>query len=49
MPEAWEREPIPRDRDMNVPSGLDSTKLESFEKAYLDAVADDLAWWRFWR
>ena len=49
MREAWEREPVKGDRDMNVPGGLDFSKLEPFEKAYLDAVADDLAWWRFWR
>lgn len=46
---AWEQEPITDDRQMNVPGGLDFSALAPFETAYLDAVGDDLAWYRVWR
>jgi hypothetical protein len=49
MREAWEREPVQHDHEMNIPGGLDFSKVEPFQKAYLNAVAEDLAWWRFWR
>jgi hypothetical protein len=47
--DAWKRPPISEDNDMNVPGGLDFSSLDRFEKDYLDAVAEDLAWYRFWR
>jgi hypothetical protein len=47
--DAWERDPITDDKQMNVPDGLAFSALEPFERAYLDAVAEDLAWHRFWR
>ena len=47
--DAWKREPITDDEDMNVPGGLDFSSLDRFETDYLDAVAEDLAWYRFWR
>jgi hypothetical protein len=49
MHDAWKREPVTDDKDMNVPGGLDFSALDEFEKAYLDAVAEDLTWYRFWR
>jgi hypothetical protein len=49
MHDAWKRNPVTDDKDMNVPGGLDFSSLDQFETAYLDAVAEDLAWYRFWR
>jgi hypothetical protein len=49
MHAAWEREPLTDDKQMNVAGGLDFSALDPFEQAYLDAVAQDLAWYRFWR
>ena len=49
MHDAWKREPITDDEDMNGPGGLDFSSLDRFETDYLDAVAEDLAWYRFWR
>jgi hypothetical protein len=49
MHDAWEQDPITDDTQMNIPGGLDFSTLDEFEQAYLDAVADDLAWYRFWR
>ena len=49
MRDAWERDPITQDDQMNVRGGLDFSKLKPFEDAYLEAVAHDLSWWRFWR
>jgi hypothetical protein len=46
---AWKSDPITEDHQMNVSGGIDFSALEPFEKAYLNAVAQDLAWWRFWR
>jgi hypothetical protein len=34
---------------MKVPGGQDSYVLEQCEKDYLHAVAEDPAWYRFWR
>jgi hypothetical protein len=41
--------PVEEDHQMNVPGGLDFSALDKFEQAFLDAVAQDLAWYRFWR
>ena len=49
MHAAWKNEPITDDKCMNVPGGLDFSVLEQCEKDYLHAVAEDLAWYRFWR
>ena len=49
MRAAWGREPITEDREMNVPGGLDFSPLVPYEEAFLQAVANDLAWYRFWR
>ncbi len=43
MRDAWNRPPITHDYEMNVPGGLDFSPLEPFERAFLDAVRDDLA------
>jgi hypothetical protein len=48
MRQAWEAEPITEDREMNVAGGLDFSALQDLERAYLDAVCRDLAWYRFW-
>ena len=37
------------DAEMNTGSGLDFSRLDEFEIAYLDAVDEDLKWQRFWR
>ena len=34
---------------MNTGDGLDFSRLDEFETAYLDAVDEDLKWHRFWR
>jgi hypothetical protein len=44
--EAWERDPITADSEMNVPGGLDFSDIDACERAYLDAVREDLAWYR---
>ena len=49
MRDAWERDPITSDREMNTGSGLDFSRLDQFETAYLDAVEADIKWDRFWR
>jgi hypothetical protein len=49
MRAAWGREPITTDTEMNVPGGIDFSAIDPFVDAYLDAVAEDLAWHRFWR
>lgn len=49
MHDAWEQDPITDDAQMNVPGGRDFFALDQFEQAYLYAVAEDLAWYRFWR
>jgi hypothetical protein len=49
MREAWERDPITTDAEMNTGAGLDFSRLDEFEAAYLDAVDEDLKWYRFWR
>jgi hypothetical protein len=46
---AWERPPITEDREVNVYKPLDFSAIDPFTDDYLDAVATDLAWWRFWR
>lgn len=45
----WNHPPITRDREMSVPGGLDFSSIEPAEKDFLDAVREDLAWWRIWR
>lgn len=47
--DAWNRDPIEDDSQMNVPGGLDFSQLDSYHDAYLGEVATDLAWYRFWR
>ena len=47
--QAWVDPPVAEDRQMNVSGGLDFTALDAFDQAFLDAVAHDLAWYRFWR
>jgi hypothetical protein len=49
MRDAWERKPVGADDEMNTGEGLDFSTLDAFEKAYLDVVAGDLQWYRFWR
>ena len=49
MQNAWERDPITSDAEMNTGGGLDFSRLDQFETAYLDAVEEDLQWHRFWR
>lgn len=49
MRDAWARDPITTDAEMNTRSGLDFSRLDDFEMAYLDAVDEDLRWYRFWR
>jgi hypothetical protein len=44
--EAWDREPITEDKEMNVPAGLDFSAIDACERSYLDAVRGDLAWHR---
>lgn len=44
--EAWARDPITADSEMNVPGGLDFSAIDACEHAYLDAVRQDLAWYR---
>lgn len=46
---AWENDPITTDREVNVYKPLDFSEINPFTDNYLAAVADDLAWWRFWR
>lgn len=45
---AWESRPITGDGEMSI-SGLDFSALDGFVTAFLEAVAEDLAWWRVWR
>jgi hypothetical protein len=47
--DAWTKPPITTDSEMNVPGGLDFSSIEPFETAFLDAVDQDLIWYRFWR
>jgi hypothetical protein len=47
--DAWTKPPITGDDEMNVPGGLDFSSIDPFEQAFLDAVAEDLVWYRFWR
>jgi len=49
MKDAWEAEPIETDTEMNMKVALDYCTLESHVQAYLDAVKDDLPWWKVWR
>jgi hypothetical protein len=49
MREAWARDPITTDAEMNTGAGLDFSRLDEFETTYLDAVDQDLKWHRFWR
>lgn len=44
--EAWEREPITADNEMNVPGGLDFSAIDRYEHAYREAVHNDLALYR---
>ncbi len=46
---AWDGPPITSDPEVNTRVALDFSAIDPFEKDYLDAVASDLAWWRFWR
>jgi hypothetical protein len=49
MTQEWGRAPIIDDEQMSVGGDFDYNALARFEKSYLEAVAKDLAWWRFWR
>ncbi len=44
--DAWERDPITADSEMNFAGGLDFSAIDACEHAYLDAVREDLAWYR---
>jgi len=47
--EGWNQPPITTDREMNVPGGLDFSPIDPAETEFLEAVREDLAWWRIWR
>ena len=49
MRDAWEHDTITTDAEINTGSGLDFSRLDEFETAYLDAVDEDLKWHRFCR
>ena len=48
MRDAWQEPAATSDSEMNI-VGIDYDSLKTLEQAYLDAVAKDLSWWRFWR
>jgi hypothetical protein len=48
MQDAWKAPPAKSDSDMNI-AGIDYGSLEPLERSYLDEVAKDPSWWRFWR
>lgn len=45
---SWNADPITKDSGMNI-DVFDFSALGQFVTAYTNAVAEDLAWWRFWR
>jgi hypothetical protein len=49
MKDAWQAEPVQADADMNMGVPLDYSALDGYVRAYLDAVKDDLPWWKVWR
>lgn len=49
MKDAWDADPIDTDADMNMKLPLDYSVLDSYVQAYLDAVKEDLPWWKVWR
>jgi hypothetical protein len=48
MRQAWKDPPIDDDAGMNI-SGVDLSAIDEYRTAYLDAVKNDLPWWKFWR
>lgn len=49
MKDAWDAEPIETDAEMNMEVPLDYSVLDSYVQAYLDAVKQDVPWWKVWR
>ena len=48
MHDSWKTGGAERDEQMNI-ADIDFTRIDPFETAYLDAVKNDLPWWKFWR
>ena len=49
MKDAWQDEPVQTDADMNMRLPLDYSVLDRYVEKYLDAVKQDLPWWKVWR
>jgi hypothetical protein len=49
MKDAWQGDAVRTDADMNMRLPLDYTVFDSYVQEYLDAVKEDLPWWRVWR
>lgn len=48
MRASWNGDGAAEDKQMNI-ADIDFTPLKDYEDAYLDAVAQDLPAWKFWR
>jgi hypothetical protein len=46
MRDEWDRPPITTDSEVNVPGGFDYSGLAAEEKAFTDATAEALRWWK---
>lgn len=46
--EAWKREPIAEDAEVNVDRPLDFSAIDPYCDAFLEAVDKDLAWYRWY-
>ena len=49
MKDAWQDDPVQTDADMNMRVPLDYSVLDKYVQNYLDAVKQDLPWWKLWR
>jgi hypothetical protein len=49
MKDAWQDEPVQTDADMNMRVPLEYGVLDRYVEAYLEAVKNDLPWWKVWR
>lgn len=47
--EQWSTPPITDDKQMNLGQPFDVSKIDPYKDAFLDAVDEDLKWWRLFR